>query len=90
MLEWSVKELADIFDMAASTVRGWVCDGKLHAVKYSNRDGLRISARDLFEFFETKPELKDIFMKKLTTNCTIGGKDCHTALQYLLKVGLIK
>ena len=90
MLTWSTKELAEIFEVNVVTVRGWVCKGKLKAVKVCNYEGLKISSRNLFEFFETHQKYRDIFTKKLTTNSYIGDKDSHSVMQYLLKVGLLK
>lgn len=90
MLTWSTKELAEIFEVSVVTVRGWIHKGYLKGVKVSNYDGLEISSRSLFEFFETHKNYHDIFTKKLTTNSYIGDKDSRSVMQYLLKVGLLK
>lgn len=90
MLTWSTMELADILEVSPTTVRGWVSKGQLKGAKVCNYEGLKISSRSLFEFFETHQKYRDIFTKKLTTNSYIGDKDSHSVMQYLLKVGLLK
>lgn len=90
MLTWSTNELADILEVRSTTVRGWVSRGLLKGVKFSNREGLRISSRNLFEFFKTHQQYMDIFTKKLTTQSYIGDKNSQSVMQYLLKAGLLK
>lgn len=90
MLTWTTKELADILGVKIGTIRGWVSKGKLKAVKVCNYEGLKISNRNLFEFFKANPKYGDIFNQKLTTSSYIGNKDSRSVMQYLLKAGLLK
>lgn len=90
MLTWSTKELAEIFEVSVVTVRGWVRKGYLKGVKVCNYEGLKISSRSLFEFFETHQNYRDVFTKKLTTRSYIGEKDSHYVQLYLSKAGLLK
>lgn len=90
MLTWSTKELADILEVSPSTVRSWASKGQLRGVKVCNYEGLKISSRDLFNFFETHHCYRDIFTKKLATNSYIGDKNSQSVMQYLLKAGLLK
>lgn len=90
MLTWSTNELADILEVSPSTIKSWVHRGHIKGVKTCNREGLRFSSRNLFEFFKAHQNYYDIFYQKLTTNSCIGEKLSHDVLQYLLKVGLIK
>ena len=90
MLTWTTRELADIFNMSISGVRGWVNKGWLRAVKTSNYEGLQISCRDLMNFLDSHQYYKDIFVHKLTSEGLIGGKNSRSVLQYFLKEGLLK
>lgn len=89
MLTWSTEELAEILDVAASTVRKWIQKKQLRAVKACNKEGNRIRESSLIDFLDDHPKYRQIFLHKLTNNGAIGNKDSKEVYNYLLQKGYL-
>ena len=89
MLTWSTNELADIFMMGRTAIRGWIRTGKLRGVKTCNQEGYLVTVDSLFDFFKKYPVYQEIFVFKLNHECTIGNKDSKEVLNYLQKKGYL-
>ena len=61
---FTVKEMAKKFDVKETTVRRWIKDGKLNAIKISKEGGYKISLLDLDKFYDQHPK----YFKKAEIN----------------------
>ncbi|MBR3585464.1 MAG: helix-turn-helix domain-containing protein [Oscillospiraceae bacterium] len=89
MLTWTTEELADILDVTASAVRGWIQKKWLRAVKTCNWEGNRIRESSLLDFLDDHPKYRQIFLHKLNHNSTIGNRNSKDVYNYLQQKGYL-
>lgn len=73
MNTYTVSQISEMLDTQEETVRRWIRDGKLKAVKTSNKTGNIVTEEDLNEFLRRTPKYSNVALASLAGAGMIAG-----------------